>query len=124
VFCTIERKHVFRSKVRLGKIDLKLPYYYDNGVYHHILLLSWAASLLFEFLKLDNGIRILHKKDCSLQGITFPADAASGCKAAEYSLGRATQQYYAWRASGVRFATLVFMTAKPGAMRKPLGSEL
>ncbi|PNY19708.1 Uncharacterized protein TCAP_07480 [Tolypocladium capitatum] len=40
----IQGKHV---PVCLGSIDLVRPYYYDSGVYVHVMFLSWAGQPLF-----------------------------------------------------------------------------
>lgn len=45
--------------VSLGIVDLKLPYYYDAGIYVSMLFLSWAGRPLHQCLMLKNEARIL-----------------------------------------------------------------
>ncbi|KAK1657518.1 hypothetical protein BDP55DRAFT_567084 [Colletotrichum godetiae] len=41
----IQGRHV---PVCLGRVDLNLPFYYDSGIYEHVLFLSWAGRPLFD----------------------------------------------------------------------------
>ena len=48
---------------------LKLPQYYDGGVYVSILFLSWAGRPLFDFLTQENKSYFAGKLDTALQAL-------------------------------------------------------
>ncbi|EGE77253.1 hypothetical protein BDDG_00190 [Blastomyces dermatitidis ATCC 18188] len=50
-------------------LDPKYPYYYDEGVYTHMLLLSWAGKPILEIMKLDNSACVIEMTSQSLQAI-------------------------------------------------------
>ncbi|KAG5294561.1 hypothetical protein I7I48_11114 [Histoplasma ohiense] len=50
-------------------LDPKYPYYYDGGVYTHMLLLSWAGKPISEIMKSDNSACMIEMTSQSLQAI-------------------------------------------------------
>ncbi|EDN07614.1 predicted protein [Histoplasma mississippiense (nom. inval.)] len=50
-------------------LDPKYPYYYDEGVYTHMLLLSWAGQPISEVMKSDNSACVIEMTSQSLQAI-------------------------------------------------------
>lgn len=42
--------------VRLGTVDLILPYYYDSGVYEDFMFLSWAGRPLSQYSEVKAGV--------------------------------------------------------------------
>ncbi|RFU25118.1 hypothetical protein B7463_g11219, partial [Scytalidium lignicola] len=52
--------------VCLGIVDLKLPYYYDGGIYVSMLFLSWAGRSIFQYLTPKNEASILGQVDRTL----------------------------------------------------------
>ncbi|EDN08383.1 predicted protein [Histoplasma mississippiense (nom. inval.)] len=50
-------------------LDSKYPYYYDEGVYTHMLLLSWAGKPISEVMKSDNSACVIEMTSQSLQAI-------------------------------------------------------
>ncbi|EDN11424.1 predicted protein [Histoplasma mississippiense (nom. inval.)] len=50
-------------------LDPKYPYYYDEGVYTHMLLLSWAGKPISEIMKSDNSACVIEMTSESLQAI-------------------------------------------------------
>lgn len=48
---------------------LKLPQYYDGGVYVSMLFLSWAGRSLFDFLTQENESYFAGKLDTALQAL-------------------------------------------------------
>lgn len=53
--------------VCIGSVMLKLPYYYDGGVYVSMLFLSWAGRPLFDFLTRENEEYFADKSATALQ---------------------------------------------------------
>ncbi|OJD21639.1 hypothetical protein ACJ73_07018 [Blastomyces percursus] len=50
-------------------LDQKYPYYYDEGVYTHMLLLSWAGKPISEIMKSDDSACVIEMTSQSLQAI-------------------------------------------------------
>ncbi|EDN11401.1 predicted protein [Histoplasma mississippiense (nom. inval.)] len=50
-------------------LDPKYPYYYDEGVYTHMLLLSWAGQPISEVLKSDNSASVIEMTSQALRAI-------------------------------------------------------
>ncbi|KAK2793315.1 hypothetical protein FQN50_010012 [Emmonsiellopsis sp. PD_5] len=50
-------------------LDPKYPYYYDEGVYTHMLFLSWAGKPISEIMKPDNSACMIDMSSRSLQAI-------------------------------------------------------
>ncbi|OJD17116.1 hypothetical protein AJ78_02760 [Emergomyces pasteurianus Ep9510] len=50
-------------------LDPKYPYYYDEGVYTHMLLLSWAGQPISEVMKSDTSACVIEMTSQSLQAI-------------------------------------------------------
>ncbi|OAX80549.1 hypothetical protein ACJ72_05120, partial [Emergomyces africanus] len=50
-------------------LDSKYPYYYDEGVYTHMLLLSWAGKPISEFMQLNTSTCVIEMTSQSLQAI-------------------------------------------------------
>ncbi|OJD11471.1 hypothetical protein AJ78_07777 [Emergomyces pasteurianus Ep9510] len=55
--------------LRIVVLDPKYPYYYDEGVYTHMLLLSWAGKPISEIMKSDNSACVIEMTSQSLQAI-------------------------------------------------------
>jgi len=53
--------------VCLGQVKLEIPYFYDGGVYTHMLLLSWAGRPLSTFIKRDNKSAVFEEAKAMLQ---------------------------------------------------------
>jgi tRNA A-37 threonylcarbamoyl transferase component Bud32 len=57
-----------RIPVCLGVLDLDLPYYYDDGIYDSMLILSWAGHSLHQNLNRENEVRMLDEVSKTLIG--------------------------------------------------------
>ena len=55
--------------VCLGALDLKLPYYYNGGVYVRMLFLSWAGRPLFHYINGDSKALLQSKTIQALQAL-------------------------------------------------------
>lgn len=55
--------------VCMGMVDLKLPYYYDSGIYVTILLLSWGGRSIYEYLNRATADAISDKAGAALQAL-------------------------------------------------------
>ncbi|KAH7010964.1 hypothetical protein B0J12DRAFT_690969 [Macrophomina phaseolina] len=55
--------------VCVGLADLKIPYYYDCGVYTHMLFLSWAGRPLSRSINQDNKCAFLQEARVMLEGL-------------------------------------------------------
>lgn len=55
--------------VCLGTSNLKLPYYYDCGVYVTMLFLSWAGRPLYQYLNPENEKDVLEEATSALKAL-------------------------------------------------------
>lgn len=55
--------------VSLGMVDLRLPYYYNGGIYTSMLFLSWAGRPLHRFLPPNLEPQILDQVNHALEGV-------------------------------------------------------
>lgn len=55
--------------VCLGRLNLKLPHYYDCGVYVTMLFLSWAGQPLYQFINLEDKNKVIKRADSALKAL-------------------------------------------------------
>ncbi|KFY28408.1 hypothetical protein V491_00477 [Pseudogymnoascus sp. VKM F-3775] len=55
--------------VCLGRLNLKLPHYYDCGVYVTMLFLSWAGQPLYQFTHLENKNNVIKRANSALKAL-------------------------------------------------------
>jgi hypothetical protein len=55
--------------VSLGMVDLRLPCYYNGGIYTSMLFLSWAGRPLYQYLTPKYGTRILDQVNHALKSV-------------------------------------------------------